>query len=95
MSRDRKSLNILHKLSRRARVQFLEALTMKTDEKEDDLVDAVYDYIVNKSYPKDCTATKKRQIRKKAERFSVEGGELYYSLTDGQVQAFMFAFKAK
>ena len=39
------------------------------DEKEEasssDLVDAVYEYLMKREYPKDCTATKKRQIRKK------------------------------
>ena len=36
-------------------------------EETSDLVDAVYEYLMKKEYPKDCTATKKRQIRKKVE----------------------------
>ena len=57
------------------------------DEKEEatDLVDAVYEYLVKKEYPKDCTATKKRQIRKKAEKFTIERGELIYISNNGKV----------
>ena len=60
------------------------------DEKEEasssDLVDAVYEYLLKKEYPKDCTATKKRQIRKKSEKFRIEEGELIHFLNDGKVQ---------
>jgi len=59
------------------------------DEKEEasssDLVDAVYEYLMKREYPKDCTATKKRQIRKKAEKFRIEGGELIYISNNGKV----------
>ena len=43
-------------------------MNAKKDENEDvlDLVDAVYEYLTKAQYPMDCTATKKRQIRKKA-----------------------------
>ena len=59
------------------------------DEKEEasswDLVDAVYEYLMKKEYPKDCTATKKQQIRKNAEKFRIEGGELIY-ISNGKCQ---------
>ena len=59
------------------------------DEKEEasswDLVDAFYEYLMKKEYPKDCMATKKRQIRKKAEKFRIEGGELI-CISNGKCQ---------
>ena len=42
------------------------------DSDEDALVDDVYAYLVQNSYPKGCSGTRKRQIRKRAERFSVK-----------------------
>ena len=60
---------------------------MAEAERDDfDLLDEVYLYIVGKRYSKDCTATRKRQIRKKAEKFVVNDGELFYlSRKDKQV----------
>ena len=49
-----------------------------SDSDEDALVDDVYAYLVQKSYPKGCSGTRKRQIRKRAERFLVKEGNLYY-----------------
>ena len=64
----------------------MDAKNEDADEKEKaDLVDAVYEYLMKKEYPKDCTATKKRQIRKKAEKFRIEAGELIYISNDGKV----------
>ena len=59
----------------------------KKDENEDvlDLVDAVYEYLTKAQYPMDCTATKKRQIRKKAEKFRIDGGKLIYIANNGKV----------
>ena len=58
---------------------------------EFDLLDEVYLYIVEKRYSKECTATRKRQIRKKAEKFVVNDGELFYlSRKDKQVSCIIF-----
>ena len=54
-------------------------------EETSDLVDAVYEYLMKKEYPKDCTATKKRQIRKKVEKFRIEEGEFIYISNNGKV----------
>ena len=62
----------------------------KKDENEDlvDAVDAVYEYLTKNKYPTDCTATKKRQIRKKAEKFRIiDGGELIYIANNGKVSS--------
>ena len=67
----------------------MDAKNEDVDEKEEalssDLVDAVYEYLMKKEYPKDCMATKKRQIRKKAEKFKIEAGELIYISNNGKV----------
>jgi len=59
------------------------------DEKEEasssDLVDAVNEHLMKKEYPKYCTATKKRQIKKKAEKFRIEGGEFTDISNNGKV----------
>ena len=58
---------------------------------EFDLVDELYLYIVEKRYSKECTATRKREIRKKAEKFVVNDGELFYlSRKDKQVSCIIF-----
>ena len=62
-----------------------EHLLEKEEASSSDLVDAVYEYLMKKEYPKDCTATKKRQIRKKAEKFRIEGGEFIYISNNGKV----------
>ena len=49
-----------------------------SDSDEDAIVDDVYAYLVQKSYPKGCSGTRKRQIRKRAERLLVKEGNLYY-----------------
>ena len=49
-----------------------------SDSDEDALVDDVYAYLVQDSCPKECSSTRKKQIRKRAERFSVKEGNLYY-----------------
>ena len=50
-----------------------------SDSCEDALVDDVYAYVTQNSYPIGCSGTRKRQIRKRAERFSVKEGHLYYT----------------
>ena len=49
-------------------------------------------YLTKKEYPKDCTATKKRQIRKKAEKFRIDGGELIYISNNGKVASYNFGY---
>ena len=51
----------------------------------DDLVEQACLYLTTKSYPEGCTLIRKRQIRKKAEKFSVVNGELYYVPKEKQV----------
>ena len=46
-----------------------------SDSDENALVDDVYAYLVQKCYPKGCSGMRKRQIRKRAERFSVKEGD--------------------
>ena len=62
-----------------------EDLDAEKEELTSDLVVAVYEYLMKNEYPKDCTATKKRQIRKKAEKFRIEEGELIYISNNGKV----------
>ena len=49
-----------------------------SNSEEDALVDDVYAYLIQKSYPKGCSSVRKRQITKRAERFSVNEGSLYH-----------------
>ena len=51
----------------------------------DDLVEQACQYLTAKTYPEGCTATRKRQIRKKAEKFKMVNGELYYMPKGKQV----------
>ena len=63
----------------------------RDDFDEFDLLDEVYIYIVEKRYSKECTATRKREIRKKAEKFVVNDGELFYlSRKDKQVSCIIY-----
>ena len=49
------------------------------DEVEDDeLIDQVFSYLVSNVYPDDSSEYKKRVIRKKAKKFLVIKGELFY-----------------
>ena len=48
-------------------------------DKERDLVQLAYNYLVNnKEYPADCTKNEKRTIRRKAKKFELKDGELYF-----------------
>ena len=51
----------------------------------DDLVEEVYLYMTKKTYPDGCLLNRKRQIRKKAEKFEIVDGELYYAPMNKQV----------
>ena len=42
------------------------------------LVDAAYLYITESKYPEECTETSKRSIRKKAKKFVVREGVMYF-----------------
>ena len=66
-----------------------------SDSCEDALVDYVYAYVTQNSYPIGCSATRKRQIRKRAERFSVKEGHLYYTLKKGGKQVETRVLSAK
>ena len=57
-----------------------EALVREEKGKDDDadLVEEAATYLADKTYPDGCTANRKRQIRKKAEKFLFINGELHY-----------------
>ncbi len=44
---------------------------------EDNLLDAVYNYINEVRYPVEASADKKRSVRRKAKKFAVENGKLF------------------
>ena len=48
------------------------------DDSRDDLIEDTLLYVSEKKYPENCNPNRKRQIRKKAEKFVVVDGELYY-----------------
>ena len=50
----------------------------QTEERTEQLVEHAYTYLREKTYPDGCSDTKKRVIRKKAAKFEVKDGELYY-----------------
>ena len=59
-------------------------------EKEDmngpdlDLVEEAVLYLTDKTYPENCSNSRKRQIRKKSEKFELKEGELYYNPGKGK-----------
>lgn len=54
-------------------------LPLETSDQEGDLVEDVYRYLItNGDYPDECTETRKRVIRRKAKKFDVREGQLYY-----------------
>lgn len=54
-----------------------EASTEGTNQKE--LVQNVYVYLTERSYPNGASANLKQVIRNKAKKFSVRNGELFYT----------------
>ena len=50
----------------------------QTEERTEQLIEHAYTYLREKTYPDGCSDTKKRVIRKKAAKFEVKDGELYY-----------------
>ena len=51
---------------------------MKGEEKDGALLEDAYLYITTSAYPEGCTDSRKRVIRKKAKKFHVSEGELFY-----------------
>ena len=47
-------------------------------ERDMQLLDEAYMYLTDKKYPPGCSDTRKRVIRRKAQRFVVDNGELFY-----------------
>ena len=45
---------------------------------DDHLLEAALRYIRDGSYPSTCTAALKRSIRRKAEKFTLRDGEVYF-----------------
>ena len=52
---------------------------------EIDLVQQAYVYVTDKTYPEGCSENLKRVIRRKAKKFAVRDGELYYYKKKGKV----------
>ena len=57
----------------------------RLDDAGEDLVEQACRYLQEKSYPDDCSAARKRQIRQRAKKFSVVDGEVFYRSGGGQV----------
>ena len=52
---------------------------------EADIVEEAVGYLIEHKYPDNCSSSRERQIRKKAEKFVVkDGGEIYYNQGKGQ-----------
>ena len=51
---------------------------MAESDADDDIVEQVYHYLTKSEYPSGVSEHRKRGIRKKAKRFAVKDGELYY-----------------
>ena len=58
---------------------------------EIDLVQQAYVYVTDKTYPESCSENLKRVIRRKAKKFSVWDGELYYK-KKGRISGSMWSF---
>ena len=48
---------------------------------EESWIECVYEYLSRGSYPTGATSSKKRFIRRKAGKFEIEDGEMYYKQT--------------
>ena len=51
---------------------------MDTEERDQELVEQAYVYLTSATYPPGCDENRKRVIRKKAKKFELKDGELYY-----------------
>ena len=47
-------------------------------DKEDQLLEGVVHYISTGEYPSGCSENQKRSIRRKAKKFQIKDGELFY-----------------
>ena len=61
-----------------AEVMESDQLTGDNVTEDDNLIADMSVYITTSVYPKECSITRKRVIRKKAKKFQVTGGELFY-----------------
>ena len=57
------------------------------DAKSGDLVEA-YEYLVRNVYPVGASVARKRCIRRKAQKFVVKDGEMYFKKKKGKVCSF-------
>ena len=60
------------------RDQELVVTTMDSEERDQELVEQAYAYLTTSTYPSGCTENRKRVVRKKAKKFELKDGELYY-----------------
>ena len=51
---------------------------MDFEERDQELVEQAYDYLTASRYPPECTENRKRVIRKKAKKFEIKDGQLFY-----------------
>ena len=56
----------------------MESPTNEEDIGSGDLIQDVYVYLTERRYPLSCTEARKRSIRRKAEKFVIREGELYF-----------------
>lgn len=49
-----------------------------SEQEDDQLLAGVVDYLTTGEYPSGCSENQKRSIRRKAEKFEVTDGELFY-----------------
>ena len=54
-------------------------MSCSRDDKEFDLVEEIYAFKINGSYPEGCKATRKRSIRRKASKMILRGSEIFLS----------------
>ena len=60
-------------------ITFLNMATPEEEvERDMQLLEEVYMYLTDKKYPPGCSDTRKRVIRKKAQKFELNNGELFY-----------------
>ena len=50
----------------------------QAEERTEQLIEQAYTYLREKTYPDGCPDSRKRVIRKKAAKFELKDGELYY-----------------
>ena len=59
---------------------------MENAEGNEQLLQEAYIFLTEKRYPNGCTELRKRVIRKKALKFVVKDGELFYKTKKGKVK---------